>query len=44
MKKKSLVENFVDWSNFNATQWKEYENNITDLFSNIDICTNTDLY
>ena len=38
----SLDENFVDWSNFNATQRKKYENNITALFSNIDICTNTE--
>ena len=41
VKKQSLVENFVDWNNFNATQRKKYENNITALFSNIDICTNT---
>ena len=39
--KESLVENFVDWRNFNATRRKKYEIIISALFSNKDICTNS---
>ena len=40
--KQSLVENFVDWNNLNATQRNKYEYNITALFSVMDICNNTE--
>ena len=37
-KKHFIIENFVDWRKFGTEQRKDYETNITEMFSNLNIC------